>query len=53
MNNYLKEFTEEGPRDFNFKIGKILASSLSGFIAGVVLSSIIWGIVVYLMSASQ
>lgn len=51
MNNYLKEFTDEGHHDFRFKIGRLLASSLSGFIAGVIFSSIVWSVVIYLLDA--
>lgn len=49
INDYLKEFADDGNHNFKFKIGRILASSLSGFIAGVVLSSIIWAVTVYLL----
>lgn len=47
LKNYLGEFAEDGSREFKFKIGKIMASSLSGFVAGVILSSILWAIAVY------
>lgn len=42
MNNLLKDFVSKESRDFSFKIGRDLASSLSGFITGVVVASIIW-----------
>ena len=45
MNELLKDFVSEEERYFKFKIGKILASSLSGFIAGGIVASIIWIIV--------
>lgn len=42
MNEFLKDFVSEEERYFKFKIGKMLASSLSGFVAGVVITSIFW-----------
>ncbi|MCX6754290.1 MAG: hypothetical protein NTU81_00470 [Candidatus Nomurabacteria bacterium] len=42
MNNLLKEFVSNEPRNFSFKIGKDLASSLSGFVAGIIVASIVW-----------
>ncbi|HEY5587865.1 MAG TPA: hypothetical protein VIK86_02800 [Candidatus Paceibacterota bacterium] len=42
MNNLLKDFVSKEPRDFSFKIGRDLASSLSGFITGVIVTSIVW-----------
>jgi hypothetical protein len=42
MNNLLKDFVSAEPRDYSFKIGHDLASSLSGFATGVVVASIVW-----------
>ena len=42
MYKILKDFVSEEERYFQFKIGKVLASSLSGFVAGVIVASIIW-----------
>lgn len=39
---YLKDFVSNEHREFPYKVGKIVASSLSGFIAGVVFASIFW-----------
>lgn len=47
MNKYLKDFASDEERNFQFKIGKVLASSLSGFIAGVIVASIVWWIIVF------
>lgn len=47
--NYLKDFISDEHRNFKFKIGNILASSLSGFIAGVVFSSVFWILVILFM----
>lgn len=46
MNNQ-NDFIAEGGPQYQFKIGKYVASSLSGFIAGVIVASIIWFAVVY------
>jgi hypothetical protein len=43
------EFVSTGvPHKYPFKIGKHVASSLSGFIAGVIVASIIWFAVAYM-----
>lgn len=43
-----KDFISEEQRSFKVKIGKILASSLSGFIAGAIFASIFWIVVIIL-----
>lgn len=43
------EFVSQDPRKYRFKLGTHVATSLSGFIAGAVVSSIIWGIIVYFL----
>ena len=45
MNKIIRDFVSEEQRDYNFKIGAVIASSLSGFIAGFVVASIIWMLV--------
>jgi len=47
MDNLTKDFVCKESRDFNFKLGTQLASSLSGFVAGVVVSSIVWYVIVF------
>jgi len=42
MYKYLKDFVSGEERHFQFKIGNMLASSLSGFIAGIIVASILW-----------
>jgi len=42
IHNLFRDFISEEQRQFKFKIGKTLASSLSGFIAGVIFASIFW-----------
>ncbi|MDD5430841.1 MAG: hypothetical protein PHP03_01310 [Candidatus Pacebacteria bacterium] len=34
---------------YKFKIGQYIATSLTGFIGGVLFASIIWGVCVYLL----
>jgi len=36
-----RDFISEEKRDFHWGIGKILASSLSGFIAGIIITLIV------------
>lgn len=53
MWKFIKEFVfpDDSHHHFNFKfqVGKHIASSLSGFIAGVIFASIIWIICVYFL----
>ncbi|MDD5099037.1 MAG: hypothetical protein PHP35_01730 [Candidatus Colwellbacteria bacterium] len=50
--DYLKKEFACSHRDneYKWKFGRTIASSLSGFIAGVVFASIGWGVVLYLFS---
>ncbi len=49
MSKILNEFVSNESREFKFKIGHRIASSLSGFIAGVIVGSMIWLVVVYIL----
>jgi len=40
--NFFKEFVCEEHKKFKVKVGNVLASSLSGFIAGAVFATIFW-----------
>lgn len=42
MNNVTRDFVSQEQREYKVKVGGILASALSGFIAGVIVASIIW-----------
>jgi hypothetical protein len=42
MNRITQDFVSEEPRKFHVKLGHYLASSLAGFVIGVVAASIIW-----------
>lgn len=37
---FVAEFISEEKKDFKWSLGKLLASSLSGFIAGIVITSL-------------
>lgn len=50
MNKVIRDFISDEQRDFQMRVGKLLASSLSGFIAGAVFASIIWGVAIWLTS---
>mgnify|MGYP001579990346 FL=1 len=50
MDRFTRDFVSEEQRFYAFKIGKTIASSLAGFVAGAVLSSMMWGIAVYATS---
>jgi hypothetical protein len=40
MKNFLRDFISEENRQFKFKLGSLLASSLAGFVAGIAISVI-------------
>lgn len=42
MNSVVRDFVSEEPRTFRMKLGHALASSLSGFAAGIIVASIVW-----------
>ena len=46
--NLFRDFYSQDPRSFKFKLGNLLASSLSGFVAGVIFATIIWWVIIYL-----
>lgn len=52
LDSLSRDFISEEQREFKFKIGKTLASSLSGFIAGVIFTSIFWMIIFYFLKVS-
>jgi len=45
LHDLSREFVSEEQRSFGFKIGRTLASALSGFIAGVIFASIVWALI--------
>jgi hypothetical protein len=38
----LSEFVSDEKRDYKFKLGRMIASSLAGFVAGAIVASIVW-----------
>ena len=42
MNPVTQDFVSQEKRTFRLRIGRILASSLTGFIAGMIVASILW-----------
>lgn len=47
-----RDFISDEQREFKFKIGETLASSLSGFIAGVIFTSLFWIIIFFFLKGS-
>ncbi len=45
MNKLTRDFISEDSREYTFKIGTMVASSLSGFICGFVVAGIIFAVV--------
>jgi len=46
----MQEFVQVEGRNFKFKIGSLVASSLSGFLAGVAVTSVFWALNIYILS---
>lgn len=53
MNLISKDFISNESRKFPFKIGKALASSLAGFIAGMIVTSVLWIVGIWCVQQSQ
>ncbi len=53
MNPIAKDFVSQEKRTFRFRIGRMLASSLTGFIAGVIVASILWIVGIWYLGQLQ
>lgn len=42
MEKLTRDFVSKEPRSYRLKIGRTVASSLTGFIVGVISASIVW-----------
>ena len=40
--NAIRDFVSYEPREYKFRIGTVVASSLSGFIAGATMVALLW-----------
>jgi hypothetical protein len=47
MHKTMRQFVCEENKKYKFMVGNIVASSLTGFIGGIVVASIIWYVVIY------
>jgi hypothetical protein len=53
MAKILREFVSDEKRNYKFRLGRTIASSLAGFIAGAIVASIIWYVaLIYIVNAS-
>lgn len=53
MNPITQDFVSQEKRTFRLRIGRILASSLTGFIAGVIVASILWIVGIWYLGQFQ
>ena len=53
MSDIARDFVSQEPRKFRFRMGKYLASSLTGFVVGVIVASIVWIIGVWYFKQIQ
>ncbi len=53
MNPIAQDFVSQEKRTFRLSIGRILASSLTGFIAGVIVASILWIVGIWYLGQFQ
>lgn len=42
MAKILREFVSDEKRSYKFRLGRTIASSLAGFVAGAIAASIVW-----------
>ncbi|WKZ26275.1 MAG: hypothetical protein QY304_02680 [Candidatus Paceibacterota bacterium] len=42
MDKIVRDFVSQEPRQYKMKIGRTVASSLTGFVVGAVSASIVW-----------
>jgi len=47
MEKILRDFVSHEQRQYNFKLGQVVASALTGFLAGLISASIIWMLALY------
>jgi hypothetical protein len=53
MNTNPNDFISREPRLFRYRIGRVIASSLSGLIAGMIIASMLWYIGIWYTSQLQ
>jgi len=49
MAQLIRDFISKEERSFKFKLGKTIASSLSGFIVGAIFASGVWILAIYIL----
>jgi hypothetical protein len=49
MTQLTRDFISKDERNFKFRLGHTIASSLSGFIAGTIFASGIWILAIYIL----
>ena len=42
MQKVLRDFISDEKREYKYKLGQLVASGLSGFVAGIIAASIFW-----------
>ncbi len=50
MKRIVRDFISEENREYKFKVGSVIASSLTGFICGAAVASFIWMIALGLLT---
>ncbi len=51
--NISEDFISKDQRNYKFKIGSVVASSLTGFVVGAIVASTIWAVGVNYMSSTR
>ncbi|KKU51188.1 MAG: hypothetical protein UX74_C0031G0011 [Parcubacteria group bacterium GW2011_GWA2_47_10b] len=51
MEKLLRDFISHEDRQYNFKLGQLIASALTGFLAGLVSASIVWMLALYYINS--
>ena len=51
MHRLTRDFVSEERRTFQYKLGEVMASALTGFVVGVAASSIVWMLAIYYINS--
>jgi hypothetical protein len=51
MHKLTRDFISEEKRRYDFKLGEVMASALTGFVVGVITASIVWMLAIHYINA--
>jgi hypothetical protein len=51
MHKLTRDFVSEEKRHFDFKLGEVMASALTGFVVGVIVASVVWMLAIHYINS--